>query len=289
MKTILQKNHHSVEKGVRIEWIHVRHPSPQGLILVPPLIGGNLSQQVHTFRRIVHSYYDLISFNYSGHGDSSDKFSLGATLRDTAQILRRTLHLADRKRLPLYAIASCYSAIPTLFAAYQTAEPFRGIVLINPLPMLSPRAVFNSFIDHYYQLFSLHGTLPGVLLAADQYLEKLFPQIVRSKDHFGALKRKRARVLKTLSEFLTINPLDRVHLKRTPVLCLYAKKDSILKIFHAGRHTSYENNIRAICPHTRFYPVEADHFFSPASARQSAFETILNFIDPNSQSANSDL
>jgi hypothetical protein len=103
---------------------------------VPPLIGGSLSQQVSSFRSLIRREYDLVSFNYSGHGSSSDQFSLGATIRDTFYMLTRTYSLCKKEQLPLFGIASCYSAIPILYAVHHLAEPLKGLVLINAIPNL---------------------------------------------------------------------------------------------------------------------------------------------------------
>ena len=145
-----------------LEWVRVRHRSPWGLLFVPPLIGGNVSQQVRLFRWLIRRGYDLLSFSYSGHGASSDRFSLRASMRDTGHMLFHASRLSDDEGLPLLGIASCYSAIPVLHAVHHLAEPIKKLVLINAIPALGPRAVVRSFVSYYRRILSVDKALPGV-------------------------------------------------------------------------------------------------------------------------------
>lgn len=278
MKILVDKRHSGLGKEKRLEWLRVRHPCPRALILVPPLIGGNVSQQVITFRRLIRKGYDLVTFNYSGHGNSSDKFSLRATIRDTLHMLARSFRISSQEKLPLYGIASCYSAIPVLYAAQHFAEPFKGLILINAIASLSLPPVIRSFLQYY------RGTTParisprGLMRGVRQYADFLFPDILKSRDCFGTLERRRTRLLKTVSEFFTFNALQGVCLAKTPVLCLYARNDRVLEIFDVGMKLNYENEIRRVCPQARFRPLDGDHFFSPHAARGEALESIISFL-----------
>ncbi|OEU53557.1 MAG: hypothetical protein BA861_02675 [Desulfobacterales bacterium S3730MH5] len=278
MKTFFEKGHHAAGKGNSLEWVRVRNPLPRGVIFVPPLIGGDLSQQVSSFRCLIRRQYDLVSFNYSGHGSSSDRFSLGASIRDTLHMLCYAQRISDQEQLPLLGIASCYSAIPLLYATNYLAEPLERLVLINAITEWSPKAVTRSFLTYYRRMFLTQKSLQRVIAAAGHYVDFLFPGIVKGRDYFGALERRRTRLFKTVSEFFTQKPLEAVRLKKTPVLCLYACKDIVLEIFDAGVKIDYENDIRRVCPQVLFHSVDGDHFLSLPIARDTALKSIISFL-----------
>jgi pimeloyl-ACP methyl ester carboxylesterase len=278
MKIVVDKRHADLGRQKRLEWVRVRHPRSGGLIFVPPLIGGNFAQQVKTFRRLIRQGYDLITFNYSGHGNSSDKFSPGATIRDTLYMLAHTFHISSQERLPLYGIASCYSAMPMLYAAHHFAEPFKGLILINAVANLSLQPVLRSFLQYYRQIFRAQDRRQGFMKAGMQYADLLFPNILKGRDRFGMLERRRTRMLKTVAEFFTLNPLQNVRLVKTPVLCLYARNDRILEIFDVGMKLSYEDDIRRVCPQALFHALDGDHFLSPHTARGEALKSIISFL-----------
>ena len=282
-RTFVEKGHYVVGRRKSLEWARVRNPSPRGLIFVPPLIGGSLSQQVSSFRSLIRREYDLVSFNYSGHGSSSDQFSLGATIRDTFYMLTHTYSLCKKEQLPLFGIASCYSAIPILYAVHHLAEPLKGLVLINAIPNLSPRAVMRSFLAYYRRVFPTKRSLRRGMFAAKNYVESLFPGVVKSKDCFGTLERGRTRLFRTISEFFTLNPLEGVRLQRTPVLCLYARQDMVLEIYDAGVGPSYEKDIRRTCPQALFHSLDGDHFISLPPTKDEILRHINSFFQPSLQ------
>ena len=278
MKTFFEKGYINIGTKKILEWGHVRNSSPIGIIFVPPLIGGKLSQQVISFRCLIRRKYDFVSFNFSGHGGSSDKFSLKATIQDTLHMLLHVCRLSRKEGLPLYGIASCYSAIPILYAAHSLEEPFKRLVLINAIPELCLHSVINSFFSYYREEFSPHKSLGKAMEAAVYYMDFLFPGIVKNKNYFGVLERRRTSLFRIVSELFTWNPLYGVCLDKTPVLCLYARKDRILEIFDAGLKVNYENDIRRLCPHTTFHSLDGDHYFSLPMARNEALKSIISFF-----------
>ena len=278
MKTHFEKRRHEIEQRDVLEWVRVRNKSPHGLVFVPPLIGGTISQQVNAFRWLIRRGYDLFSFNYSGHGDSSDKFSLGATLRDTWYMLGYAAGLGQRENLPLFAIASCYSAMPVLYAAHHLREPIRRLVLINGIPTLGPQAVLQSFFLYYGRIFSRKRGPLGLWAALMDYADSLFPEVVKKKGRFGVLERSRAKFLRTIAEFFTLQPLKGVKLKQTPVLCLRSREDTILDIYGGHLNDNYRNTMRGICPMASFQAIEGDHFLSLPSAKGAAVRSISAFF-----------
>jgi len=223
MNTIFEKGYLNTGKNKSIEWGHIRNASPKGLIFVPPLIGGKLAQQVISFRWLIRKKYDLISFNFSGHGDSSDKFSLKSSNQDTLYMLLHVCRMSQKESLPLYGIASCYSAIPILYAAHSLKEPFKRLVLINAISKLCLKSVINSFFSYYRKKFSPHKSLKKTIEAVSYYMDFLFPGIEKNENYFGVLERRRTSLFRIVSELFTWNPLHGVCLDKTPVLCLYAR------------------------------------------------------------------
>ncbi|MFH1673002.1 MAG: hypothetical protein ABIF87_06210 [Pseudomonadota bacterium] len=285
MSIAFVKGIYQIGQGNTLAWTRVRNPSPRGLIFLPPLIGGNLSQQIGMFRWLTRNRYDLISFNYSGHGNSSGKFSLRATLRDTLHMLQYAYSLSKKEQLPLLGIASCYSAIPLLYAAYRLKEPLGGVVLINAVLKLSPGAVLRSFWAHYRKMIPARVGIKKILTAIIHYADFMFPGIKKGKECFGLLERERVRLFNTLADFFTLDPLKRACLQNTPVLCLYASQDRILDIYDGGVRINYKNEVRRICPLTRFSPLDGNHFLALRATRDRATKYIDSFLNLRVQSS----
>jgi len=150
--------------------------------------------------------------------------------------------------------------------------------LINAIPELAPRAVIDSFLSHYLNTLAIKKSFIGFSAAARLYTELLFPGIPKGMNHFGTLKRDRAHVSKIVREFFTLKPLKDVCLKRTPVLCLYAKKDPVLNIYDACPGSDYQDNMRRLCPQALFRPLDGDHFLSEYDARSEAARSITSFL-----------
>ena len=72
----IERGHRFDLKNRKIEWAMLKSAESNGLIFAPPLIGGSFAQQLNILRWLARMNFDIISFNYSGHGESSDKFSL---------------------------------------------------------------------------------------------------------------------------------------------------------------------------------------------------------------------
>ena len=278
MRIAFEKGSYSIGRGNTLEWVRVRNPSPQGLIFLPPLIGGNLSQQISMFRWLTRNRYDLISFNYSGHGNSSGNFSLRSTLRDTLYMLRYAYSLSKKGKLPLFGIASCYSAIPLLYAACRLKEPLGGVVLINAVLKLSPGTVVRSFWVYSKKMLSARTGIIKTLEAIVHYADFLFPGIRKGKEYFGILERRKVRLLRTLADFFTLDPLKRVCLQKTPVLCLYANQDRILDIYDGGVRINYKKELQRICPQTFFSPLDGNHFLPLQVTRDKAAKYITSFF-----------
>lgn len=278
-KTIFERGSCSAGRGNSIEWVHIHNPFSRGLIFLPPLIGGNSSQQIGMFRWLFRKGYNLLSFNYSGHGSSKDKFSLGATLRDTRRMLHYAIRLTENRRIPLFGIAPCYSAIPLIHSAARLDEPFQRIILINAVLRLKPASIAKSFFDYYRRILHPGSRIKrSFAAAAKSYLDFLFPDIRKGKNYFGILERRRIDLLKTIADIMILDPLQYVTLRRTSVLCLYASNDKILKVYDRGVKMKYRNDVRKVCPQTLFAPLDGDHFLSPSKNKRTAVRQIKDFL-----------
>jgi len=274
--TSFQRARYPTGKNRFVEWVRIRHLHPKGLIFTPPLIGGDLSQQANHCRWLIRQGFDLISFNFSGHGKSSDGFSIRASLRDTEQMLQHTATLTDQEQLPLFGIASCYGAIPLLYAVHRRNPPLAGIALVNAVSRISPAAILGSFASYYLNAVRGRNGFTGFRTAVRQYADRLFPNITKGKDHFGTLRRRRANVVKTILECFMLDPLDGVCLHATPVLCIHVRQDSVLGNY--GTVESYQNNLRRICPQAHFRCLAGDHYMSFFQSRHRANRMISSFI-----------
>ncbi len=263
----------------RVEWVHARRASgrSKGIIFAPPLIGAGFSREVSTLRRLVRSGYELFSFNYSGHGQSSDRFRLKATLADTTYALDFLIHRFQNR--PIFAVGACYSAIPLFYAAHQYDEPFAGITLINAVCRISPAAIAASFLSYYRSAFPRPFRIKDLGRAFQRYADFLFPGIEKNRHVFGTLLRRRTDLFGTAWDLLFFDPLTGIAMQKSPVLCLYAKHDRILKIYDNAVGTDYERQVLQICPHAAFYPLTCDHFLSCPKSRDQAFDKIMDFFN----------
>ncbi len=266
------------KQGHFVQWVHIQREGTdsKGVIFAPPLVGGAFSHEIKNMRKLIRSGYDLFSFNYAGHGKSSGKFRLKSTLDNTAEALEFLIRRSNAK--PLYAVASCYSAIPLIHAAHRKNEPLKKIALINAICHINPKAVINAFLSYHRN--ALDGRLSVTQMNENfrLYMAFLFPGINISRHFFGALLRRRTDVIKTLWDVLTMNPLASVRIERTPVLGLYGKQDRVLRMYDGDVGVNYERQILEKCPRTTFRPLHCDHFISSRKSRELARNTILAFF-----------
>jgi hypothetical protein len=242
------------------------------------LVGGGGVHQVRTFRPLIAAGYDLFSFCYSGHGRSSGRFSLGASLADAEAALGEAAETAQRERLPLQGVAACYGAIPLLHASARLGEPMGRIAIINAILDLAPGAVARSFFRYYDEVRRADDRLPRLSEALYRYVDFLFPGVVKSRHGFGALRRRRTRLLTTLRDAFAPSPLTGVRLEETPALCLYSREDRVLRLYGDGAGPAYEGAVRQVLPRARFHRLPGDHFLSGNAARSAARSLLLEFL-----------
>ena len=242
------------------------------------MIGGGCAQQLGAFRWLLKDKLDIFTFNYTGHGRSSGKFSIGASVRDTCQMLslasRRT---ADTGR-PLYGIAACYATLPMLYGALATREPFRKIVLVNPLTALFPDFFLRSLYRRCRAGFDPARPVRSLTDSIDHYLDALFPGIARGFSGFGALSRKRTRLFKVVFEWLSANIRLNFALPNTPALCIYSRQDPILNLGGGALKRANLDCIGNVCSPVTFRAINSDHFLSDSKSRAVTRQAIRSFL-----------
>ncbi len=284
--------------GRVVEWIRIRSRTPnkyqnadtnrrcRGLVFIPPLIGGDTVQQIRLFRTLCRNRFDLVTFNYAGHGRSTGRFSLNRSLEDTRRIFDRVREISAKEQIPIYGAAACYAAIPLIDSCKSspsesgsTFGTISGIVLINAIFDLAPFSFLRSFGNYYRTRRSIHYPRKGVMEAFQRFMETLFPGVGIGIGHFGRLKRKQTRLLKTVAESMVFNPLEQVRINDIPVLCVYAKQDPILQLHDPAVGEQYERRIQRVCPNIRFFPVNADHFMAEFGLRTRIIGMVQEFFN----------
>jgi len=277
---LLIKNRTPVADGddARLQWVQTRLPAPRGLVFIPPLIGGGCAQQLGAFRWLLKDNLDIFTFNYTGHGRSSGKFSMSASVRDTCRMLALAAHQAADAGRPLYGIAACYATLPMLYGTLAAREPFRKIALVNPLTALFPGFFLRSLYRSCKAGFDLDRPFGSLKQSIDNYLEGLFPGIARGVSGFGALSRKRTRLGKVVTEWLSSNLCLNFALPNTPALCVYSRQDPIMNLGGGALKKANLDRIGRICSPVTFRAVDSDHFLSDPQSRGATRQAIRSFF-----------
>ncbi len=255
-------------------------PQPRGTIFAPPLVGGDGLLVLQQLRPLKAKGYNLLSFNYSGHGLSSRPFSIRQSFRDTQCLLAFARRHPTRFAEPHFGVGICYAAIPLVKALHQFGEPLPRIVLINAIPRLFSRNLLHSFWDFRRNLGA--EAWPAANLAAQirRYAEFLLPGITINRRQFGLLALRRMRMLQTLVDWLASRQLRAVRLAKTAVLCLYSSDDRLFRAFrYFDAPRDYEIALRRVCPTAEFVRLESDHFLSDSRNRQEALAAVATFFN----------
>jgi pimeloyl-ACP methyl ester carboxylesterase len=261
-----------------LQWVQTRLPAPEGLVFIPPLIGGGPAQQLGTFRWLCKYNLDLFSFDYTGHGGSTGKFSLADPVTDTRRMLSLAAGRAQTAGLPLFGIAACYATIPMLLGALTTAEPFKKVVLINPLTAFFQGTFLQAMVRYCKAGFDISRPASSLKASVNSYLDLLFPDISRGPAGFGALSRKRTRVLKVLVEWFAAKIRLDFSLPQTPALCIYSRRDPILNLGGGAPRSASMDCLRKVCSPVTFHAINSDHFLSDPKSRAITRRTIRSFL-----------
>ena len=256
----------------------------RGLIFAPPLIGGHGLQQIRMFRKLVHHGFDLISFNYAGHGDSTGAFCFQASIDNCLGVLDWASRRSQMTQRPLFGIASCFGALPLFHAVAQRGEPLKRMVLINAVPHWRWETLLMDFLNRW--VHGGHGWLSmmGVKAAMQRYLDDLFPRVHHHYRSFGILSRKRMQWVKMLGELCVLRRKSPLPLCHTPVLCAYGRQDRLLQQMGFSDWAWYETHILDICPQTRFWPLDSDHFLSNPRLRHRLLKAAASYFGYTSES-----
>lgn len=253
-------------------------PCAQGLVIVPPLIGGHAIQQLRLLRPLVKRNLDLISFSYAGHGASKGAFSLEAALDNSLTALDLAISKSRREGLPLFGLASCFAAIPLLHAVQQRNEPLTKMVLINALPHLHWEKMVFAFYRYWRKSHHWHPSLQGFKTALQTYRDDLLPNVRHRHQAFGILSRQRVRWPRMIKDVFTFRQLNAKPIRSTPVLCVYGQHDRLLQHVGFSDWAGYEASIEQICPRARFWRINSDHFLTGSKIRHRIIKTMIRFF-----------
>ncbi len=251
-------------------------PGPRrGTILVAPLIGGGGLQQYGYYKDINRHGFELVSFDYRGHGKSGGRFTIRGSIEDTFQVAT-----AVREQLgdePLLGMGNCYGSIPLLLAEGRRPGLFGSVALFNPVPDLfytaSPRDVLRNYWRPDGRLRLRNPLdLRGMTMAT---AERLFPSVDKSRNHFGILRYERTRELTCALEYLFHRPMRRLHLPELPALVIYGRSDHTLGLSKPETERDYRQTFTRILPRSEFRALpEVDHYWTECYGRANevAFE-----------------
>lgn len=253
------------------------HGRRKGVVLVPPLIGGSGMQQIRYFPLPRRSGYEVVSFDYRGHGQSDGVFFLAHALADTRAVLDA---LVAEQVGPVFGIGGCFGAIPLLAAAHRRPGAFSALALFNPVPnlqhMVSPLELLrNHFVED--GRLRLRNPLDYKAIIATTN-DLLFPHVDKSREHFGILDYGRARMLRILGAYLVDRPLAGVSLPGPRAVVTYGRSDEILKLGRPEREERYRDAFRALLPRVEFRVLhDGDHYFT--NSLLSASEAAVDCFD----------
>ena len=250
--------------------------SRRGTILVPPLIGGGGLQQYGYYKDINRRGFELISFDYRGHGKSGGSFSVRRSIDDTLAVARA---VREEHREPLLGMGNCYGAIPLLLAAEQIPDLFRAVALFNPIPDLRYAAGPREVFDDYFRpegRWRLRNPLDvrGIVSATAR---RMFPGIDKSRDHFGILHYHRAHPLTVALECFLFRRTKNLRLPELASLVIYGRADATLRLTDPEREDAYRRRFARMLPRAQFRALsDVDHYWT--SCYGLANEAALEFF-----------
>lgn len=271
-----------VERGSvsGVEWMRSHGPSPCGLVIAPPLIGGHALQQLRLLRPLVRRNLDLLSFSYAGHGASKGAFSLQAAVENSYAVFDLACRQSQREGLALFGVASCFAAMPMLNVVHQRGEPLAKMVLINALPNLHWEKMVFEFYRYWRQSRQWRPTLKGLKSALRSYRDELLPDVSHNDQAFGILSRRRIQWPRMIRDLISFRQLEVEPLRSTPVLCVYGRHDRLLKQIGFADWDGYEAMIESICPRIQFWRIDGDHFLSGVEIRRRLVKALAHFFFP---------
>lgn len=274
-KKAVEKELFQTGDGTRLTVAHF-HPSgsERGIILIPPLIGGSFILFGRQFAHLVRQGYRVVSFNYRGHGDSEGLFTLRASFDDALQLARR---LKERNPLtPLFGVGTCSGSMPLFHILTRAPGLLSGIVFINAIYHLQQTATPFEAMGLYLKSRGLCpprsiGDLTAVVL------DRVFPEIAKSSEHFGILRYDRVDFRRVALEYLfKLGPQD-FAAELTPALCLYGTRDEMLGLTSTSQEREYRREFERRFTDVSFVAFEADHFMEHLTGELS--EHVYGFVE----------
>lgn len=183
-----------------------------------------------------------------------------------------------RQRIPLFSIASCYAAIPMLHALRRRGEPLVKMVLINALPHFRWENILLDFLRFWRKRPQWRPTLRDLKSAMRHYQKDLLPNLVHHPRSFGILSRDRVQWRQMIKDLFAFRNPGAEPLQSTPVLCVYGRRDRLLQQIGFDDWSWYEDQIKTLCPQTRFWRLNSDHFLTDNKVRHQVADAVTRFF-----------
>lgn len=248
---------------------------------MPPLIGGDATQQVRMLRPLLRHGLELFSFNYAGHSRSKGRFSLQAALDNCLRILDLASAYSHRQGVPLFGLASCFATLPLLHASRVREEPLRKLVLINAIPRWRLLKIAANFLRYWRRSENWFSSIDHLPVAIRAYIHELLPGVHHRPQAFGLLVRQRVQWARVACELFSHTTLMAESLRQTPVMCVYGRKDRLLHQMGYHDWRQYEVMIQSISPRTQFLPLDGGHFLTCPKVRSSLISEVADFFVSN--------
>jgi len=247
--------------GTEIFILRIDAKDPRGVIVIPPLIGGNALQQYHFFKVLSRSY-TMVLFEYRGHGKSKGQFDIRNSIEDTKKIVDYAYKINNSQKI--YGLADCYGSIPLMKSVSDREDIFESILLINPIPNLQYTMGPKDVLKHYFlRNGKVYISNPFDLKDIVFYINCiLFPDIEKSKNHFGLLNYSHLKAYSLLRDYLFYRIEKKIQIKQVPVCIFYGTKDSLLRLDNKEEIKKYEHNFLKMIKNLTIKAIEGgDHFF----------------------------
>ncbi|MBI3034897.1 alpha/beta hydrolase [Candidatus Woesearchaeota archaeon] len=280
--------------GVMLEAIGER----KRVVMVPPLIGASAEMQpMLTFRNLTRQGADVFSFEYRGHERSAGFFSLANSIEDTKQALVWAQSYAERNKVPLHTVSTCYGTITLLANLPNLNFGISSVIAISGLfgtgYVLPPQELASIIMEGVGITANDAGDLVRKIHSreiniADERvlnlfrgrLQKLFPEFDIGNDHFAKLSYDRVDTEGTVTQFLTNNLLDGILVPSDmPCHFFYGTQDKVIGLADPETLARYLKDAQRAAHHAEIHPVEgADHFMS-GEAHRKVIRTICEIIE----------
>ncbi|MHB1033310.1 MAG: alpha/beta hydrolase family protein [Pirellulales bacterium] len=252
---------------------------PQRVVFISPLVGAGAAQPLLIFRNLTRRGSILLSFEYRGHGRSTGRFELDATLSDVHHALIWAWNYANGRGLSLHGFATCYGTVSLLaqFKENGCGCLLKSLSTVSGLFRMDQILRFDDFAPiasrHLGQKLALAELVDGLAqqkfdwsgnalrYALFEYLTGLFPQLRVGHDYFEELRYERVSIPETLLQLSRARYLDGVTVPpEIPCHVFAGRNDDTLSLRTPEGREAYRKQVLSLIPHAVLHEHEFDHF-----------------------------